>query len=367
MSDLTKPAVLATIAGPWAVPLGGAALFSTDHTGPDERVLRLYAMGKQKQWDAESAIDWAAPVDPDNPLGMPDTFVWIAGSPLWERLGDRDRAILRRHTAGWSCSQNMHAEQFGLLGVAKILQTVPDVEAKLFAATQVIDEARHTETFTRLMDTKIGIRYPLTGSIRAIYESVLSDGRWDLTALAIQVLIENLALASFGLQRDLSKEPLVRALNTSIMQDEARHVAFGRILLRRVYRELSSAELRDREEFAVEACLALRDGFAATDLWQNLDYGAAECIRAARSSPSLREFRRRLFMRIVPALKDIGLFGPTVQEAMRKMGVLGFAGGPALGSPADDRAVTALDRREQADRAAEIDAIVRLADPEAER
>jgi hypothetical protein len=348
----------------WTAPLGGTAVLAADYDTHDQQLLRLYALGKQRQWDADSRLDWSRPVDPDNPLGMPDSFVWIAGSDLWDRLPAAERNVLRRHTAAWTCSQLLHGEQFSLIAVAKIAQTVPEADSKLFAATQIMDEARHTEVFNRLLAEKIGLRYGLTGSLAALFENVVQDSRWDFCALGVQILIENLAMATFALQRDRTQSPLIRSLTTYVMQDEARHVAFGRILLRRSYRELTSAELREREEFVVESCWSLREGFIGEAMWHNLDYGAEECIAIARASPALRQYRRRLFMRIVPALRDIGLFGPAVQEALEKMGVLGFAQledtSPADALDALDAAAEELDRHERAARQAEIEQVAAL-------
>ena len=348
----------------WTAPLGGAAVLATDYDTQDQQLLRLYSLGKQRQWNADSRLDWNLEVDPDNPLGMPDSFVWIAGSDLWDKLPAAEHSLLRRHTAAWTCSQLLHGEQFSLLAVAKIAATVPEAGSKLFAATQIMDEARHAEVFDRLLTAKIGERYGLTGSLASLFENVVQDSRWDFCALGVQILIENLAMATFTLQRDRSKSPLIRSLTTYVMQDEARHVAFGRILLRRVYRDLTSAELRDREQFVVESCWSLREGFIGEAMWHNLDYGAEECIAIARTSPALRQYRRRLFMRIVPALRDIGLFGPAVRDALEKMGVLGFADlqddSAVDAVDALDAAAEELDRREHAARRAEIEQVAVL-------
>ena len=355
--DVTQPEVLADLAGEWASPLGGTALFARDDTGRDEQTLRLYAKGKQRQWDGDVRLDWSIQVDPDNPLGMPDSTVWIAGSPLWDRLPEKERAVVRRHTAAWTYSQLLHGEQLSLIGVAKIVQTVPDLDSKFYAATQVMDEARHTEVFSRYLNTKIGVQYGITASLGALFENVLTEPRWDFTALGVQVLIENMGLASFAVQRELATEPLAIALNTYVMEDEARHVAFGRILLRHYYQELTAAELADREEFALEACVSLRDRFLGEEMWRNLDYGADECIELARNSAALREYRRRLFKRFVPAFKDIGLFGPAMQKGLAKMGVLGF-------TSVDDDVLAEVEARmaheEEAARRREIDAVTAL-------
>jgi hypothetical protein len=334
--DVTQPEVLSDLAGSWAAPLGGTALFAPALSGHDEQTLRLYAKGKQRQWDGAVRLDWSTPVNQDNPLGMPDSTVWIAGSPLWDRLPEQERAAVRRHTAAWTYSQLLNGEQLSLIGVAKMVQTVPDLDSKFYASTQVVDEARHTEVFGRYIDEKIGVRYGITPSLGALFENVLTESRWDFAALGVQILIENMGLASFAVQRELASEPLAIALNSYVMEDEARHVAFGRILLRRYYKDLTAAELAEREEFALEGCWALRDRFVGEEMWRNLDYGAEECIKLARSSAALREYRRRLFMRIVPACRDVGLLGPVMQKGLAKMGVLGF-GKLGDGLPDSDR------------------------------
>jgi P-aminobenzoate N-oxygenase AurF len=360
--DDTRAPGLADAKSSWRSALSGTAVLDTDYDASEELMLRLYAIGKQRQWDSDTRLDWSVEVDQDNPLGMPDSFVWIAGSRLWDRLPERERCVLRRHTAAWSTSQLLHGEQFSLITVAKIAQTVPDVDAKLFAATQIMDEARHAEVFNRYLTTKIGIKYGLTDSLSSLFAAIMQESRWDFTALAVQIMIENLAMAIFTLQRDHTTEPLARAMTRYVMQDETRHVAFGRILLRKYYRDLTAAERREREEFVTEACWLLRDGFIGEAMWHNLDYGAKECIALAKASPSLRQYRRRLFMRIVPALKDINLFGQTVQDALEKMGVLGFAQIGAADSVAalDDQAAADFDRRDRAARLAEIEAMAAL-------
>jgi hypothetical protein len=161
------------------------------------------------------------------------------------------------------------------------------------------------------------------------------------------------------MQRDLMTDPLAKTFNAYVLQDEARHVAFGQIALRRYYRELSDAELREREEFAIEACWALRDRFAGEDMWRTLDYGAEECIRLARRSPAMREFRLRLFTRILPALRNINLYSPRMEAALRKLGVLRFAElNPAEISADDERIAAEIERIELATRRREVDVAI---------
>ncbi|MEU6862245.1 ferritin-like domain-containing protein [Streptomyces sp. NPDC046876] len=358
--DYTRPEALAEAAGAWSMPVGGEALFHWDYDRQDAQMLRLYNQGKQRQWDADDRLDWDHEADPGNPLGMPDEFVSIAGSPLWDRIPESERAVIRRHTAGWLYSQFLHSEQFALLGVGKIAAATPSLEAKMYAATQVMDEARHADAFNRYIKTKIGVRYPLSPTLSALFEQVLAEPRWDLGVLCAHVLVENMGLAAFSMHKERMADPLAKAFMGYVLRDEARHVAFGRTLLRREYPHLSSKEIAEREEFALEGCWALRDRYVDDDMWHRLGYGE-EAVKLSRTSPSKREFRRQVFMRIVPALKDIGLFGPRVKEGLAKMGVLGFADIDRIaGARYDEAEAEATAQAELNARAEEVIGIARL-------
>jgi hypothetical protein len=269
-------------------------------------------------------IDWDQEIDLDNPLQIPDEAVAIYGSRTWERLGAKDRATVRHHAAAWQFSQFLHGEQGALICASKIVQTVPDLDSKFYAATQVMDEARHVEAYSRYLHEKLRLAYPINPSLQALLNDVIADSRWDMTYLGMQVLIEGLALAAFGLIRDMTLEPLAKAVNAYVMQDEARHVAFGRLALREYYPQLTQAERDEREEFCVEACYLMRDRFLAEEVWRNLDYDPEDCIEHVKTSDTLRQFRALLFSRIVPTLRDIGMLGPRVRAAFADMGVLGF-------------------------------------------
>jgi hypothetical protein len=180
----------------------------------------------------------------------------------------------------------MHGEQGALIATSRIVQTVADLDA----ATQVMEEARHVEAYSRLLQEKFELAYPITHGLSSLLEQGLSDRRWDMAYLTMQILIEGLALAAFQRIRDQSENPLAAAVNPYVMQDEARHVAFGRIALRDYYPQLSDAERNEREEFVVDACWHIRDRF-----------------------------------NIVPTMRDIGLWGPGVQQAFAAMGAIEFA------------------------------------------
>ena len=309
----------------WTVPGSFDTLFNWEYQGGDDALLRLYEKGKTQQWNTTTRIDWSQDLDPENPQGLPDEAISIFGSPAWNRLTAKEKADVRRHTQAWQNSQFLHGEQGALICTAKIVQQVPSVSAKYYAATQVIDEARHVESYSRLLHEKFELAYPITPTLKALLDNILSDSRWDMTYLGMQVLIEGLALAAFASIRDQAANPLAAAVNAYVMQDEARHVAFGRLALREYYPHLTQAERDEREEFAVEACYLMRDRFLSEEVWETLGLPVEECVSYVEQSEIMREFRKRLFSRIVPTIKDIGLWGTKIRRAYAHMGVMDFA------------------------------------------
>jgi hypothetical protein len=262
--------------------------------------------------------------------------VAINGTPVWEKMSDAERAEVHRHLASWRFSQFLHGEQGALVCTAKIVQTVPQLDAKFYAATQAIDEARHVEVYSRYLHDKIGLVYPLNHNLQSLLDDAITDSRWDMTYLAMQVLIEGLALAAFGIIRNTAEEPLARAVNAYVMQDEARHVAFGRLALRDHYPQLTDAERDEREEFCVEACYRMRDRFLAEEVWQTLGLPVDELLDHVRASQTQIQLRSYLFSRIVPTIRDIGLWGPRIRAAFADMGVIGFADVDVEAAMADD-------------------------------
>ena len=190
---------------------------------------------------------------------------------MWDKLTDEEKGNVRRHMVAWQFSQFLHGEQGALICTAKIVQTVPDIDSKFYAATQVMDEARHVETLLAL-PRQDRDRLSHQHNLKSLLDDVLSDSRWDMTYLGMQVLIEGLALAAFGLIRNTAGDPLGKAVNAYVMQDEARHVMFGRLALRDYYPQLTQAERDDREEFCADACYRMRDRFLADELWETLGY-----------------------------------------------------------------------------------------------
>ena len=308
----------------WYVPGRQEAIFNWEYDEGRERLLALYEKGKERQWNATHRLDWSHEVDTSDQDVMPDEYVPIHGSPVWDRLSRAGRDEVRHHMASWMNSQFLHGEQGALICAAKIVQTVPDVDSKFYAATQVMDEARHVEVYSRYINEKLDLAYPINPALKSLLDQTITDERWDVTYLGMQVMIEGVALAAFSMIRDYTRDPLSQSLNAYVMQDEARHVAFGSLALRDAYAELTDAERQEREEFVVEASYLLRDRFLATEVWERLGFDVAECTKYVDQHQVMGLYRKALFSRVVPTVKSIGLWGPKVQQAFLDMGVLEF-------------------------------------------
>ncbi|MEW1657780.1 ferritin-like domain-containing protein [Streptomyces sp. NPDC093707] len=352
----------------WSVPAAGAARFTWEYGDGRDRLLALYQKGKDKQWDATTRIDWDLEVDPKDPLGTPDESMALYGTRYWDRMSAEDRGTLRQHFAAWQFSQFLHGEQGAMVCAARIVTSVPDLDAKFYSATQTMDEARHAEIYGRFLKDKVGMLYPVDDNLQALLDDTLSDARWDMPYLGMQVLIEGLALAAFGMIRDTTTKPLPRQILAYVMQDEARHVAFGRMALRDYYRQLTDAELREREEFVIEGCYLMRDRLRGTQVLENFGIPPHEAAEFTERSEFLQLFRKLLFSRIVPCVKDIGLWGERLQRAYVDLGVfdLGDANLDLLMTQ-DEEVAERLDAErfaaEEAARTAEVaDAVARGAE-----
>jgi hypothetical protein len=336
----------------WSVKTTPEATFRWEYDDGRAELLTLYDKGKKQQWDAQERIDWSQQLDPENPMGLPDETISIAESDYWRNLPETAKSAYRRHAQAWTISQFLHGEQGALICAAKIVQQVPNMDAKFYAATQVVDEARHVEAYSRLLHEKFEMVFPINKSLQALLADVIEHRDWDMTYLGMQVVIEGLALASFQSIRDKAQNRLAAQVNAYVMQDEARHVAFGRLALRDYYPQLSDAERDRREEFLVEACYLMRDRLDPADVWDAVGLDVAQCRAIHEAALATVKFRARLFSRIVPTVKDIGLWGPRVRKAFEDLGAIQFADRDSAEMLAEDnRVADEFDARRHVERA----------------
>jgi len=293
-------------------------IFTWDYEkGQRPALNKLYEKAKLSQWNGETDLPWDTEVDPlatamgvagsDQRLPRIMAMAAEAGSPM-ARWTQDDWARFGVESMNWRLSQFMHGEQGALLCTARIVESVPWVDAKYYAATQVMDEARHVEVFAKYLDTKLTDHYPVNSHLKLLLDDILTDSRWDMTYLGMQIMVEGLALAAFGFLHQMTTEPLLKKLLRYVMSDEARHVAFGVLSLQEYYAQLSSAELLERQEFAFEAALRMRDRFLQQEVWERMGLEVRPIMRMLLSIPQEEnQFQSLLFSKIVPNCKKLGL------------------------------------------------------------
>jgi 1,2-phenylacetyl-CoA epoxidase catalytic subunit len=305
-------------------PLSGESAVNWDYVTSHALLTRLYENAKRDQWNASTTIDWSRPVDPESEI-VSDLGIAIWGTPLWERIGAQKQLELRMLQLRYTLSQFMHGEQLALVAASQLVECTPDLEGKYYAATQVVDEARHVEVFARYLHDKLGMTtFPPAPLVRDILGELIKSPEWDVKYLGVQVLLEGLALASFHVLHDTCQEPVLRDVLHYVMRDEARHVAFGNIALRGLYDDLTEAERRHREEIVLAVSDMMFHRLQGSEMYETAGLDGAECDALGQQSELLRAFRRGIFGRIVPAIKKIGLLTPRVRESYAALGVLEF-------------------------------------------
>jgi len=192
------------------------------------------------------------------------------------------------------------------------------MNAKFYAATQVMDEARHVESYKRLIHEKFKSAYPITDSLKNLLEQTLTDRRWDMTYLGMQVMVEGLALAAFGFMHQMTEEPLLKKMLRYVMSDEARHVAFGVLSLKEVYDGMTDAEMKDRQEFAFEAAIRMRDRFMSQEVWERHGVNPRDVVPLILNDPTRDVFQMMLFSKIVTNCKKLGLLDRNDQWLRRR-------------------------------------------------
>ena len=260
-----------------AVKDNADAIFTWDYEkGQRPALNKLYEKAKTAQWNGETDLPWETEVDQEQVV-IANAAQNGQGTDI-DLTGTLTREVGRRRVArssasrsqNWTLSQFMHGEQGALLCTAKIVETVPWIDAKYYASTQVMDEARHVEVFAKYLDDKLSGHYPINAHLKMLLDDIIEDSRWDMTYLGMQIMVEGLALAAFGFMHQLTTEPLLKQLLRYVMADEARHVAFGVLSLKEFYEGLDAAEIRERQEFAFEAAVRMRDRFLQQEVWDRM-------------------------------------------------------------------------------------------------
>jgi hypothetical protein len=310
-----------------------AAHFDFQYKGDYPEMYDLYRRAVQNQWDGDTQLDWATDVDPRSPERpvFPIELVPMEGLAAHGIRLNRDEQMKFVHDfSSWLLSQFMHGEQGALFASAQVTESVRWVDGKFYGATQVMDEARHLEVFLRYLESKLGKLYQVNDNLFTIMDALMRDSRWDMKFLGMQIMIEGLALGAFSMMYQSTREPLLKEMLRYVIQDEARHVHYGVLALKRHFAELSPNELREREDWTFEVACLMRDRFLAHEIydeWFGAHLKRSDWDKVMSDSPFMQEFRQTMFKRLVPNLEYIGIFSPRIREHYDRVGLTKYAGG----------------------------------------
>jgi hypothetical protein len=318
-----------------AVRDNAEAIFTWDYEkGQRPALNKLYEKAKVSQWNGETDLPWDTEIDQELLAQLMAAQFGFQQMDLshtpFRSWGDAEWTQLGIESQNWALSQFMHGEQGALLCTAKIVETVPWIDAKYYAATQVMDEARHVEVFAKYLDTKMNGHYPLNAHLGMLLDDIIADSRWDMTYLGMQIMVEGLALAAFGFMHQLTEEPLLKQLLRYVMSDEARHVAFGVLSLKEYYAELTDAEMLERQQFAFEAAVRMRDRFLQQEVWDRMGVDVRTMVKLQLENQGDKNedpFQQLLFSKIVPNCKKLGLLDRNdfwLRKKFGEMGVIQF-------------------------------------------
>ncbi len=300
-------------------PLSGA--YNWDYTIQDNRIKKLYELGKELNWNVELDIDWNKPY---YKIKVPTPIFWDEYEP-YVKLSDQEKVDFLNHRIAWSQSQFLHGEQGALLVASQLTSCAPTYNAKLYAASQTFDEARHVEAFNKYIQTRTKMMYPIGNALKSILDKILTDPRWDLKFIGMQIIIEGLALAAFQASRELTHDPVLRDMLGLIIRDEARHVTFGINYLEEFVDTLSEEEKEDRAQFAYEACWLSRERLLSTEVYEHFGWDVEDARQFQLGTDINQHFQKLLFQRVMPNLRRIGLLRDSVKDKFEDLGILEFA------------------------------------------
>ena len=308
-------------------PLTGA--YNWDYTVADNRIKKLYELGKELNWNGSIDLNWDYTHPADKRIMEPEEELPHETLDAYNDLTEEEKILFDRHSTAELMSQFLHGEQGALLVASQLASCAPTYNAKLYAASQTFDEARHVEVFNKYLQDKIGIHYPINPNLKLLLDKILTDERWDLKFIGMQIIIEGLALDAFQMLKAITKDPLLKQLLHYVVRDEARHVTFGINYLEDYLKTLSPEEIEDRAQFAYEACVISRDRLINTKSEQRfLKMTEEEAREFSLNTGSFELFRNFLFTRVMPNLKRIGLLTDSVRPKFEALGLLEYENAP---------------------------------------
>lgn len=296
-------------------------VYQWDYDPAVEELRNLYVKAAEAQWIGDKALDWDRPIDlvkfSTTPLGAGVPF---EKTSYWRSLSAETTAELVRRTAAFRLSQFLHGEQGALMVAAQLVNAVPHTDAKFYAATQTMDEARHVEVFAKYIE-KLDQITPIAPSLKGILDTTLQTDDWMKKLVGMQIVVEGLALYAFREMRNLTEEPLLKDLLTYVARDESRHHAYGVLYIERCVPQLSDAARVELEDFALECARSLIDrnaqGFFTTllKIWQEVGIDPSALFTSMHTE-------REEITRDLPRGRRLGPVQGFVIPTLRRCGLL---------------------------------------------
>src|SRR5262247_452525 len=287
----------------------------------------LYETAKKNQWNGSTAIDWTRSVGTEGPvLNVQMAFM---GTEFFPKLTEAERKEVEIRASAWRLSQFLHGEQGALVVCGQLVNSIPELDAKLYASTQVVDEGRHVEVFERYVKKLLKI-YPVDPLLKALIDEILATNLWELKLVGMQMLIEGLAIAAFNLMRKQTADPTLSQVLDYVLQDEGRHVNFGYFALRRSIPTMETAKREALEDLCIRACDLMyardeRTGFKSIqDVWNEMGWDGEKIWReTVKSSQTTKAFNSFLFQEnLMPRLVRLGLISARIAPRYREIGLI---------------------------------------------
>jgi para-aminobenzoate N-oxygenase AurF len=310
------------------------ALYNWNYETEIDQLRTLYANALERQWIGLRDLDWSTEIDRE---AFSRTFS-LAGIPIqetafWKSLQPELRWEVSRRSAAFMLSNFLHGEQGAMMVAGQLVNAVPHMDGKFYAATQTLDEARHVEVFAAYIQ-KLDEVYPIAPALKILLDNILAAEDWKKKAVGMQVVAEGLALYSFRDMRNQTEEPLLKKLLTYVSRDEARHTGYGVKYLSAIVPTLSDAEKAELEDFAFESARLLIDSRVANTvranvfkLWEESGVDMKEALSTIMKDRErvVAEMQRtggrlgpiRGF--VIPTLASIGLFSERLRGHFEDM------------------------------------------------
>jgi ferritin-like protein len=314
-----------------SIPASLTTAFEFDYSTLEPDIRRLYENAKRDQWNASRDIPWEKPGSDDGRI-IADELIDIYGSPLWERLSEKDRVALNRRIAAWRLSVLMYGEQGAMLACSQLVDVVEGTDNKFFQATQVMDEARHNEVLHRYITERLdGLMYPMPVNERDLFDSILGESRWYLKTIALQLVAETFAVSLFKMMGESARDPVLGEMCRRVLMDESRHMGFGVLSLPAVVQQASPSERNELEDYTCFALEKTLTGFFPLEAYQDMGFGRAEIDEIKRYrretaasndyAPFRKYFKRDMHGAMVANLARLGLITDRVRPRLEKLGV----------------------------------------------